>query len=92
MRQFATMMEVKHGTLFIDNGKVGMVVKIYKVGSTGGSTSSITWHETYEIYYSDGSVAFINKESFEQMLKSGAIEMLSSSDESANFDDFYDWE
>lgn len=86
------MMEVKHGTLFIDNGKVGMVVKIYKVGSTGGSTSSITWHETYEIYYSDGSVAFINKESFEQMLKSGAIEMLSSSDESANFDDFYDWE
>lgn len=92
MRQFATMMEVKHGTLFIDSGKVGMVVKIYKVGSTGGSTSSITWHETYEIYYSDGSVAFINKESFEQMLKSGAIELLSSSDESANFDDFYDWE
>ena len=86
------MMEVKHGTLFIDSGKVGMVVKIYKVGSTGGSTSSITWHETYEIYYSDGSVAFINKESFEQMLKSGAIELLSSSDESANFDDFYDWE
>lgn len=86
------MMEVKHGTLFIDSGKVGMVVKIYKVGSTGGPTSSITWHETYEIYYSDGSVSFINRDSFSAMLESGAIELLSSSNAHPNFGDFYDWE
>ena len=91
MRQFATMMEVKHGTLFIDNGKVGMVVKIYKVGSTGGSTSSITWHETYEIYYADGSVAFINKNSFMQMVESGTIELLAANG-IPKYTNFCDWE
>ena len=85
------MMEVKHGTLFIDNGKVGMVVKIYKVGSTGGSTSSITWHETYEVYYADGSVAFINKNSFSQMIESGAIELLSPTNDTHKFTNFFDW-
>ena len=85
------MMEVKHGTLFIDNGKVGMVVKIYKVGSTGGPTSSITWHETYEIYYADGSVAFINKNSFMQMVESGTIELLAANG-IPKFINFCDWE
>ena len=91
MRQFATMMEVKHGTLFIDSGKVGMVVKIYKVGSTGGSTSSITWHETYEIYYADGSVAFINKNSFMQMVESGTIKLLAANG-IPKYTNFCDWE
>jgi hypothetical protein len=86
------MMEVKHGTLFTDNGKVGMVVKIYKVGSTGGPTSSITWHETYEIYYSDGTIAFINRDSFEQMAECGTIEILSSSSSLGTFPDFYNWD
>jgi hypothetical protein len=85
------MMEVKHGTLFIDSGKVGMVVKIYKVGSTGGSTSSITWHETYEIYYADGSVAFINKNSFMQMVEAGTIELLAANG-IPKFINFCDWE
>ena len=85
------MMEVKRGTLFIDNGKVGMVVKIYKVGSTGGSTSSITWHETYEIYYADGSVAFINKNSFMQTVESGTIELLAANG-IPKYTNFCDWE
>ena len=86
------MMEVKHGTLFIDSGKVGMVVKIYKVGSTGGSTSSITWHETYEIYYADGSVAFINKDSFEGMIKLGTIKILSPHTLMPHSLEFFQWQ
>ena len=85
------MMEVKHGTLFIDNGKVGMIVKIYKVGSTGGPTSSITWHETYEVYYVDGSVSFINKESFEQMIASGAIKVLLPNASNDSHTSFIEW-
>jgi hypothetical protein len=85
-------MEVKHGTLFTDSGKVGMIVKIYKVGATGDSTSSIRWHETYEIYYSDGTIAFINRDSFEQMVEIGTIEILSSSSPLGTFTDFYNWE
>lgn len=85
------MMEVKHGTLFTDSGKVGMIVKIYKVGATGDSTSSIRWYETYEIYYSDGTIAFINKESFEQMVESGTIELLAANG-IPKFINFCDWE
>jgi len=73
------MMEVKRGTLFTDCGKIGMIVKIYKVGARSDEAASIVWHETYEIYYADGSVAFINKGSFDSMVESEIIKILSPS-------------
>ena len=51
------MMVVKQGTLIIDNGKVGVIISVYKVGSTanGDQYASVHWEESYHIFYSDGS-------------------------------------
>jgi hypothetical protein len=86
------MMEVKHGTLITDCGKVGMIVKIYKVGATNNKATNIIWHETYEIYYADGSVAFINKDSFEGMIKLGTIKILSPHTLMPHSLEFFQWQ
>ena len=48
------MTEVKQGALLIDQGKVGIVVRIYKIGATSeneSGTQNIHWEESYHIYY-----------------------------------------
>jgi len=47
------MTEVKQGTLLIDRGTVGIVVRIYKIGATSVDHKSIQhihWEESYHIY------------------------------------------
>lgn len=72
------MTEVKQGTLLIDNGKVGIVVKVYKIGSTshGKENSLIHWEESYHIFYSNGTFSYINKSSFQILLATGDIRIL----------------
>ena len=58
--------EARHA-LLIDQGKVGIVVRIYKIGATSETmegTQNIHWDESYHIYYSDGTHAYINKSGF----------------------------
>jgi hypothetical protein len=72
------MTVVKQGTLIIDNGKVGIVIKVYKIGSTsyGKESSLIHWEESYHIFYSDGTFSYINKSSFEILVNTGDIKIL----------------
>ena len=72
------MMEVKQGTLIIDNGKVGVVINVYKIGctSTGGEQSLIHWEESYHIFYSDGTFSYISRSSFHILLQTGDIKIL----------------
>ena len=72
------MTVVKQGTLIIDNGKVGVIISVYKVGSTanGDQYASVHWEESYHIFYSDGSFSYLNKSSFDVMLMTGAIRIL----------------
>ena len=72
------MTEVKQGTLIIDNGKVGIVINVYKIGSTstGDEQSLIHWEESYHIFYSDGTFCYLSKSSFEILLTTGDIKIL----------------
>jgi hypothetical protein len=72
------MTVVKQGTLIIDNGKVGIVIKVYKIGSTskGNGHGVIHWEESYHIFYSDGTFSYINKTSFEILVNTGDIRIL----------------
>ncbi len=72
------MTEVKQGTLIIDNGKVGIVIKVYKIGSTSKDNGHglIHWEESYHIFYSDGTFSYINKSSFEILVNTGDIKIL----------------
>jgi hypothetical protein len=73
------MTEVKQGTLLIDQGTVGIVVRIYKIGATSqnvSGTQSIYWEESYHIYYSDGTHAYLNKSAFDILVITGDIKIL----------------
>ena len=72
------MTEVKQGTLIIDNGKLGVIISVYKVGSTanGDQYATVHWEESYHIFYSDGSSCYLNKSSFDIMLMTGGIRIL----------------
>lgn len=73
------MTEVKQGALLIDQGKVGIVVRVYKIGATSednGGTQNIHWEESYHIYYSDGSHSYIKKSAFDILLSTGDIKIL----------------
>ena len=73
------MTEVKQGTLLIDRGTVGIVVKIYKIGATSvdhRSIQHIHWEESYHIYYSDGTHSYMNKSAFDILVITGDIKIL----------------
>ena len=78
MRHSQVMTEVKQGTLLIDNGKVGVVINVYKIGSTshGKEHGLIHWEESYHIFYSDGTFSYINKSSFQVLIATGDIKLL----------------
>ena len=73
------MTEVKQGTLLIDCGTVGIVVKVYKIGATSVDDKSIQhihWEESYHVYYSDGTHSYINKSAFDILVITGDIKIL----------------
>ena len=72
------MTEVKQGTLIIDNGKVGIIINVYKIGSTstGNETSLVHWEESYHIFYSDGTFSYLSRSGFEILLATGDIKLL----------------
>tara|TARA_B100000161_G_C33325451_1_gene313395 strand:- start:247 stop:468 length:222 start_codon:yes stop_codon:yes gene_type:complete len=73
------MTEVKQGTLLIDRGMVGIVIKIYKIGATSmddKATQQIHWEESYHIYYSDGTHSYINRSAFDILVITGDIKIL----------------
>jgi hypothetical protein len=73
------MTEVKQGTLLTDQGKVGIVIKIYKIGATSQTdrgVQQIHWDESYHIYYSDGTHAYMNKSAFDILVITGDIKIL----------------
>jgi hypothetical protein len=73
------MTEVKQGTLLTDQGKVGIVVRVYKIGATSGDQSGaqqIHWDESYHIYYSDGTHSYMHKTAFDILVITGDIKIL----------------
>lgn len=73
------MTEVKQGTLLIDQGTVGIVVRVYKIGATsidGSNSQQIHWEESYHIYYSDGTHSYMNKSAFDILVITGDIKIL----------------
>ena len=73
------MTEVKQGTLLTDRGKVGIVVRVYKIGATSESSDgsqTVHWEESYHIYYSDGTHSYINKSAFDILVITEDIKIL----------------
>ena len=72
------MTEVKQGTLIVDNGKVGIVINVYKIGSTSTNEENaiIHWEESYHIFYSDGTFCYLSKSGFTILLSTGDIKIL----------------
>ena len=72
--------ELRVGTLILDNGKIGIVVKVIKSGSLNTRASLINWRNNYEIYYFDGVHAVMGTETVNRLINEGRIVVVDEGD------------
>ena len=65
--------DLKVGSLILDNGKIGIVVKVIKSGSLKTAVSLINWRNNYEIYYFDGVYTVMGTETVNRLINEGRI-------------------
>ena len=66
------------GTLIEDMGKLGIITRELASGALKTNISAIKWRNNYEITYNDGDVQIIAEKTFNRLVNSGAIKVLSS--------------
>ena len=67
---------IKVGTLILDNGKIGIVVKVIKSGSLQTPNPLINWRNNYEIYYFDGDHTVMGTETVNRLINEGRIKVM----------------
>lgn len=70
------MTAAKQGTLIVDNGKVGIVIRVYTIGVTGDMNSAVRWETSYHIFYSDGTFSYLSQSNFDTLLNMGIVKIL----------------
>jgi len=68
-------LEIKVGTMLIDNDKLGIVISEIKSG-TWSEEPWFNWTTSYEIKYSDGDRCIMTKHSLTRLVDSGKIVIL----------------
>jgi hypothetical protein len=65
----------KVGTLIDDNGKIGIIYREIMAG-TWSENPLFNWRTNYEIYYSDGMISIMGKETIDKLVADGTIQVL----------------
>ena len=73
-------MEVlKAGTLIEDNGKIGIIAKVIRMGKMSFDNDILSWRDNYEIHYLDGNITIIGVRAFARLVEDNKIKIIASS-------------
>ena len=74
------MAELELGSLILDNGKIGVVIRVLTSGTLSTSHDFIKWRNNYEIYYSDyyndGTFSVIGEATLQNLIEKGEVKIL----------------
>tara|TARA_A200000159_G_scaffold164559_1_gene194742 strand:- start:417 stop:686 length:270 start_codon:yes stop_codon:yes gene_type:complete len=73
------MQALKPGTLIEDNGQIGIIARVIRMGKMDFDNDLITWRNNYEIHYLDGTVAVMGVNAFARLVEEGKIQVIKSS-------------
>lgn len=70
------MEQLKVGSLILDNGKIGVIIKVITSGTLNTDHDLIKWRNNYEVYYQDGSCSIIGESTLHRLIKRGDVKLL----------------
>jgi len=68
--------QLKVGSLILDNGKIGVIIKVITSGTLNTDHDLIKWRNNYEVYYQDGSCSIIGESTLHRLIKRGDVKLL----------------
>jgi hypothetical protein len=71
---------LKAGTLIEDNGKIGVIARVIRMGKMDFESDILSWRDNYEIHYLDGAVTVIGVKAFFRLVEDGKIKIIACSD------------
>ena len=73
------MQALKPGTLIEDNGQIGVIARVIRMGKMDFDNDLITWRNNYEIHYLDGTIAIMGVNALSRLVEDGKIRIIKSS-------------
>ena len=73
------MQILKVGTLIEDNGKIGVIARVIRMGKMDFESNILSWRDNYEIHYLDGNVTVIGVRAFARLVEDKKIVIIASS-------------
>ena len=70
---------LKVGTLIEDNGKIGVITRVIRMGKMNFDNDILSWRDNYEIHYFDGITTIIGVKAFARLVEDDKIKIISSS-------------
>ena len=70
------MAKLELGSLILDNGKIGVVIRVLTSGTLSTSHDFIKWRNNYEIYYNDGTFSVIGEATLQNLIEKGEVKIL----------------
>lgn len=73
------MQILKVGTLIEDNGKIGVIARVIRMGKMDFESDILSWRDNYEIHYLDGNITVIGVRAFARLVEDNKIKIIASS-------------
>ena len=73
------MKVLKAGTLIEDNGKIGVIARVIRMGKLDFTSDILSWRDNYEIHYLDGTITIIGVKAFARLVEDNKIKIMASS-------------
>ena len=73
------MQVLKAGTLIEDNGKIGVIARVIRMGKLNFENDMLSWRDNYEIHYLDGTITVIGVNAFFRLVEDQKIKIIASS-------------
>ena len=70
---------LKVGTLIEDNGKIGVIARVIRMGKMDFENDILSWRDNYEIHYLDGTITVIGVKAFSRLVEDEKIKIMVSS-------------
>jgi MOSC domain-containing protein YiiM len=68
---------LKVGTLIEDNGKLGIIARVIRMGRIEFDNELLSWRDNYEIHYLDGIVTVMGVKAFQRLINEDKIKIIS---------------
>ena len=72
------MQILKVGTLIEDNGKIGVIARVIRMGKMDFESDILSWRDNYEIHYLDGNITVIGVRAFARLVEDDKIKIIAS--------------